>query len=399
MRKLLLVWLSCLLLLAGCASLTGQDPLRVTLAGVESLPGQGMEVRMAVKLRVQNPNDAPVNFDGVAVTLELRGMDFASGVSDASGSVPRFGETVLVVPVTVSAFAVARQVISLASGDNPKFEFVARGKLSDGSFGGARFESKGSFDLPAGLPRHGGAAPLRCRSPLPRGHGRSRRYGAAASDPQLRAARRTHGAGTAACAGRTGTALPAALPAPSRWTSPRSSDATRPRCWRSASAWAMPRRRSPPRCRRPTSSASRCTRPGVGALLKRIGELGLTNLRLVQHDAVEVLQAMIAPQSLAGVHIYFPDPWHKKRHHKRRLIQPLWVRQLVTRMAPGGYLHCATDWQPYAEQMLEVLAAEPALINTAEGYAPRPAWRPQTKFETRGLKLGHGVWDLLFRRR
>lgn len=156
MRKLLL-WLSCLLLLAGCTSLPGQDPLRVTLAGVESLPGQGLEVRMAVKLRVQNPNDAAVNFNGVAVTLELRGMDFASGVSDASGSVPRFGETVLVVPVTVSAFAMARQAISLASGDNPKIEFVARGELSDGSFGGARFESKGSFDLPAGLP--GAAAP------------------------------------------------------------------------------------------------------------------------------------------------------------------------------------------------------------------------------------------------
>ena len=157
MRKLLLAWLSCLLVLAGCASLGGADPLRVTLAGVESLPGQGMEVRMAVKLRVQNPNDAPVSFDGVSVTLELRGMDFASGVSDASGTVPRFGETVLSVPVTVSAFAVARQVISLASGDNPKIEFVASGKLSDGSFGGARFESKGSFDLPAGFP--GTAAP------------------------------------------------------------------------------------------------------------------------------------------------------------------------------------------------------------------------------------------------
>ena len=139
--------------------------------------------------------------------------------------------------------------------------------------------------------------------------------------------------------------------------------------------------------------------PGVGALLKRIGELGLTNLRLVQHDAVEVLEHMISPASLAGVHIYFPDPWHKKRHHKRRLIQPEWVRQLVTRLAPGSYLHCATDWQPYAEQMLEVLGAEPALVNTVEGYAPRPAWRPQTKFEIRGLKLDHGVWDLLFRRR
>jgi len=139
--------------------------------------------------------------------------------------------------------------------------------------------------------------------------------------------------------------------------------------------------------------------PGVGALLKRIGELGLTNLRLVQHDAVEVLESMIPPQSLAGVHVYFPDPWHKKRHHKRRLIQPPWIGQLVTRLAPGGYLHCATDWQPYAEQMLQVLGAEAALVNTAEAYAPRPAWRPQTKFETRGLKLGHGVWDLLFRHR
>jgi tRNA (guanine-N7-)-methyltransferase len=139
--------------------------------------------------------------------------------------------------------------------------------------------------------------------------------------------------------------------------------------------------------------------PGVGALLKRIGELGLTNLRLVQHDAVEVLESMIPPQSLAGVHVYFPDPWHKKRHHKRRLIQPQWIGQLVTRLAPGGYLHCATDWHPYAEQMLQVLGAEAALVNTAEAYAPRPAWRPQTKFETRGLKLGHGVWDLVFRRR
>ena len=138
--------------------------------------------------------------------------------------------------------------------------------------------------------------------------------------------------------------------------------------------------------------------PGVGALLKRIGELGLANLRLIQHDAVEVLEQMIAPASLAGVHIYFPDPWHKKRHHKRRLIQPAWVARLATRLAPGGYLHCATDWQPYAQQMLEVLSAEPSLHNTAEGFATRPPWRPQTKFEARGLKLGHGVWDLLFRR-
>ena len=137
--------------------------------------------------------------------------------------------------------------------------------------------------------------------------------------------------------------------------------------------------------------------PGVGALLKRIGELGLSNVRIVQHDAVEVLQQMLAPQSLAGVHIYFPDPWHKLRHHKRRLIQPPLVALLASRIAPGGYLHCATDWQPYAEQILAVLSAEPSLVNTAAGYADRPAWRPLTKFEQRGLKLGHGVWDLLFR--
>ena len=138
--------------------------------------------------------------------------------------------------------------------------------------------------------------------------------------------------------------------------------------------------------------------PGVGALLKRIGEQRLTNLRIVQHDAVEVLQQMIAPAALAGVHVYFPDPWHKKRHHKRRLIQPAFAALLASRIAPGGYLHCATDWQDYAEQMLQVLSAEPLLHNTTAGYAPRPAWRPQTKFEARGLKLGHGVWDLLFKK-
>ncbi|MED5621225.1 tRNA (guanosine(46)-N7)-methyltransferase TrmB [Ideonella sp. BN130291] len=139
--------------------------------------------------------------------------------------------------------------------------------------------------------------------------------------------------------------------------------------------------------------------PGVGALLKHIGERGLANLRIVQHDAVEVLDKMIAPQSLAGVHIFFPDPWHKKKHNKRRLVQPGFVAALVTRIAPGGYLHCATDWQPYAEQMLEVLGGEPALRNTADGYAPRPDYRPLTKFENRGLKLGHGVWDLVFEKR
>ncbi len=139
--------------------------------------------------------------------------------------------------------------------------------------------------------------------------------------------------------------------------------------------------------------------PGVGALLKRIGELQLANLRLLQHDAVEVLQHMVAPASLAGVHVWFPDPWHKKRHQKRRLIQPQLVSLLASRIAPGGYLHCATDWQDYAAQMLDVLAAEPALRNTADGFAPKPDWRPLTKFEQRGLKLGYGVWDLLFTRR
>ncbi len=142
--------------------------------------------------------------------------------------------------------------------------------------------------------------------------------------------------------------------------------------------------------------------PGIGALLQRIDALGLANVRIVQHDAVQVLARMVAPGSLAGVHLWFPDPWHKKRHNKRRLIQPAFVADLVTRLAPDGYLHCATDWQPYAEQMLEVLSAEPGLHNSAGadtgGYVPKPAWRPPTKFENRGLKLGHGVWDLLFTR-
>lgn len=143
--------------------------------------------------------------------------------------------------------------------------------------------------------------------------------------------------------------------------------------------------------------------PGVGALLKRIGEHGLHNIRIVQHDAVEVLQHMLTPACLDGVHIFFPDPWHKKKHNKRRLIQPAFVAQLVERLKPGGYIHCATDWQPYAEQMLEVLQAEPRLRNTAlqaglGGYAPKPSYRPLTKFENRGLRLGHGVWDVVFER-
>ncbi len=138
--------------------------------------------------------------------------------------------------------------------------------------------------------------------------------------------------------------------------------------------------------------------PGVGALLKRIGEQGLTNIRILQHDAVEVLDHMLPESSLDGVHIFFPDPWHKSRHHKRRLIQPPLVARLASRLRPGGYLHCATDWQPYAEQMLQVLGAEPLLHNTATDYAPKPDYRPLTKFENRGLRLGHGVWDLVFRR-
>ncbi|HEY3635147.1 MAG TPA: tRNA (guanosine(46)-N7)-methyltransferase TrmB [Caldimonas sp.] len=140
--------------------------------------------------------------------------------------------------------------------------------------------------------------------------------------------------------------------------------------------------------------------PGVGALLQRIADARLSNVRIVHHDAVEVLEAMIAAQSLAGIHVFFPDPWHKKRHHKRRLIQPPFVRLLASRLAPGATLHCATDWEPYAEQMLAVLSAEPALVNAAGGgFAPRPASRPLTKFEQRGLAHGHGVRDLVFTKR
>ncbi len=138
--------------------------------------------------------------------------------------------------------------------------------------------------------------------------------------------------------------------------------------------------------------------PGVGALLRRIGEHGIANIRILRHDAVEVLTHMLAPAQLDGVHIFFPDPWHKKRHHKRRLIQPPLIALLANRLRPGGYLHCATDWQPYAEQMLRVLSGEPLLANTAADWAERPAYRPLTKFENRGLRLGHGVWDLVFRR-
>jgi tRNA (guanine-N7-)-methyltransferase len=180
--------------------------------------------------------------------------------------------------------------------------------------------------------------------------------------------------------------------------------------------------------------------PGVGALLKRIGELNLTNLRLIRHDAVEVLEHMIAEDSLDGIHIYFADPWHKKRHHKRRLIQEQFVELLASRIKPGGYLHLATDWHNYAEQMLLVLNRQASLQNTSTervriktftradvvadagddgqsdakneftptledlesnhpGYAERPSYRPVTKFEKRGIRLGHGVWDLVYRKR
>ena len=174
--------------------------------------------------------------------------------------------------------------------------------------------------------------------------------------------------------------------------------------------------------------------PGVGALLKLIGENQLTNLRLIRHDAVEVLEKMIAPNSLDGIHIYFADPWHKKRHHKRRLIQTPFVELLITKLKPGAYLHLATDWHNYAEQMLLVLNAQTALQNTSTnkvkvetftnedaakpdevanefrpsleqlglehlGYVERPSYRPITKFETRGIKLGHGVWDLVYRKK
>jgi len=138
--------------------------------------------------------------------------------------------------------------------------------------------------------------------------------------------------------------------------------------------------------------------PGVGALLKLIEESALTNIRIIQHDVVDVLQNMLADASLDGVHIFFPDPWHKARHHKRRLIQAGFVKLLCSKLKVGGYLHVATDWQEYAEWVLEVLSAEPQLQNTAENYAEKPNYRPLTKFENRGIKLGHGVWDMVFKR-
>lgn len=136
--------------------------------------------------------------------------------------------------------------------------------------------------------------------------------------------------------------------------------------------------------------------PGVGSLLNQIEKLALTNLRIIQHDAVEVLQHMLPAESLSGIHIFFPDPWPKAKHHKRRLIQPALVTRLCEHLKPGGYIHVATDWEEYAIHILQVLQHEPRLFNSALEFAPRPEHRPLTKFEQRGLKLGHGVWDLLF---
>jgi len=140
---------------------------------------------------------------------------------------------------------------------------------------------------------------------------------------------------------------------------------------------------------------------GCGALLRRIAEHNLTNLRIIQHDAMEVVRDMIQASTLDRIQIFFPDPWPKARHHKRRLIRPDFVEELAIRLKPGGILHCATDWAPYADVMLEVLSASPALqtqSTTPDGFAPRPAYRPLTRFESRGLRLGHDVFDLVYQR-
>lgn len=143
--------------------------------------------------------------------------------------------------------------------------------------------------------------------------------------------------------------------------------------------------------------------PGVGALLRLMGQMELDNIRILQHDAVEVIRHMLpnanADIGLDGVHIFFPDPWHKKRHHKRRLIQTAFLDELLPKIKTGGYIHCATDWQAYAEHMAETLQAHPLLKSTSgTDYAPTPDYRPHTKFERRGQRLGHGVWDLIYRK-
>lgn len=137
--------------------------------------------------------------------------------------------------------------------------------------------------------------------------------------------------------------------------------------------------------------------PGVGNLCKLIAEQHINNIKVMRHDAVEVVENMLADNSLHGIHIFFPDPWHKKRHNKRRLIQQAFVAKLLPKLRSGGYIHLATDWEEYAVQMLEVLNQFPEeLQNTANDYAPTPDYRPETKFEARGKRLGHGVWDLVF---
>ncbi|MGZ8226840.1 MAG: tRNA (guanosine(46)-N7)-methyltransferase TrmB [Methylococcaceae bacterium] len=142
-------------------------------------------------------------------------------------------------------------------------------------------------------------------------------------------------------------------------------------------------------------------RPGVGHLLMLLDQQGLTNVRIYCHDAIEILEHKIADNSLAAVHLFFPDPWPKKKHHKRRIVQSVFTRLLANKLKPGGYFHAATDWQNYAESMLEVLSAEPCLYNASNAfdYCERPEYRPLTKFEQRGIRLGHGVWDLIFSRK
>lgn len=136
--------------------------------------------------------------------------------------------------------------------------------------------------------------------------------------------------------------------------------------------------------------------PGVGNLLKLIQEENISNIRVMRHDAVEVVNTMLDSDSVHGIHIFFPDPWQKKRHHKRRLIQRPFIEQLLPKLESNGYIHLATDWEEYAEQMLEVLSSFDELNNTADDFAPKPTYRPETKFESRGKRLGHGVWDLVF---
>lgn len=137
--------------------------------------------------------------------------------------------------------------------------------------------------------------------------------------------------------------------------------------------------------------------PGIGGLLRLIDAQQLTNIRIIQHDAVDVVTHMIPAASLSGIHVFFPDPWPKKRHHKRRLLQASFVHLLASRLQSGGYLHAATDWEEYAAHILAVFSAEPLLINSVENFAPRPEYRPLTKFESRGIKLGHQVRDIVFR--